>query len=69
MENFHVSQHSSVVAGSRVVDPVIHHGGKTLRIDGNLPSSLTKLLPFAWGNAPKQAWIPFIRRAILLGKL
>lgn len=55
--------------GARVAIPVVHHCGKSLPCDGNLPVSLTRLIPPAWGNAQASAWQPFVDRAIVLGRL
>jgi hypothetical protein len=52
----------------RVSDPVVHYEGRTL-VCNNLPVSLTRLIPNRWGNAPTEAWLPFLERAIILGLL
>ena len=65
----HIEARAFRQAGARVAIPVVHHCGNSLAVDGNIPASLTRLIPAAWGNAPVSAWSAFIERTIVLGKL
>ena len=35
---------------------------------GRLPESLARLVPTPWGRAGVNEWVPFIRRALMVGK-
>ena len=54
---------------TKVADPVVTFKGKKLRVTGDLPSNLTRLIPPGWGNAPAEAWKPFVVLAVAMGRL
>ena len=68
-KSIQITSQKSRLAGASVADPVITYCGRRLVIDGNVPVSLIRLIPNAWGAAKPAAWTPLIDRAIVLGLL
>jgi acetyltransferase-like isoleucine patch superfamily enzyme len=58
-----ITENVHVLAGARVVDPVVHVGNLSVVADGNLPNSVARLIPARWGNATLDDWKPFIEAA------
>jgi hypothetical protein len=52
-----------------VVDPVVHYGARKIVCDSNLDGRLARLVPDRWGNAPLEAWRPFVALAVAKGAL
>lgn len=66
---FTIAACTSCVAGTKVQDPVVRSGRRSIVLNGNAPRVLVKLIPHGWGNAPKQAWRPLVEKAIAMGVL
>ena len=64
-----ITQKHDLIGNSKVVTPVVHYKGRSVLCDGNLPRSLSLLVPNGWGNAKLEDWQPFVYRAIVLGIL
>lgn len=52
-----------------VNDPLIRYEGRTLLCSGDIPASIGRLIPHAWGRAKEAEWQPLVERAIVLGLL
>ena len=68
-DSFKITSRSYLLAGAKVTDSIVQYQGKTLTVDGNLPSSLSRLVPPRAAIAAPNEWIPFVERAIVLGLL
>lgn len=55
--------------GARVAEPVVRYQGKALQVTPDLPGNLSRLVPACWGNAPAEAWRPFVVLAVAMGRL